>query len=329
MSRLIRIQKKGLIYYVSNMCIQQAYLFIPREEVNAIILGCLARAAELHQVNIYAFNFLLNRFDMLLDAPELNLPRFMQSLQGQIATALNGLYDREGKFFEGRYFKADVLDDKALIERFNFITNGPVQFGLVDHIDDWEGVSSWNYLKSGEDVEGKRLNRTELRRLKRKSENKRKKYAMPENAGVEEFKFKLAKLPQFKELGDEEYCRRMREIAGATCASLRLERAKKRKKYMGMKKILELDWTDGPEKYHHPEQKLIYGADDLKEAHALELKAIIMDYAAAMRVYVENVERPEFPPYTCRPALIDCEMPEERPAPDDSEPEAESATNSG
>src|SRR5699024_1399983 len=108
MGRPSRLPDEDQLYCVTNVCIQQAYLFWPTEEVNRIIRGCIAHAMLYHPVRVFHFCLILNRFAMIVQAPEYNLPRFMQRLQSRIARKLNKLYERKGKFFEGRYKKADL-----------------------------------------------------------------------------------------------------------------------------------------------------------------------------------------------------------------------------
>lgn len=310
MARPIRIQSESQVYFVRNICIQQEFLMLPKDEVLRIVRGCLARAAYKHNVNIYAFNFLLNRFGMLLSAPELNLPEFMASLQGRIAVELNKLYGRRGQFFEAPYLKADVVDEEGQVERFNFITNSPVELGLIKKLEDWGGLSSWDYFQTGDSITGSRLNRTEFSKHKRKSKNKRKKYEIPDDAGFEHFEFKLAKLPAFEKLSDAEYRRIMSEHVEAHGKKLREKRAKSLKKPLGMAKIFELTWRNGPAKYAHIDRSLAYGSDGNRASHLLALKPVQRAYAEAMEVYVENKERAVFPPYTNRPGLMICEKPD-------------------
>src|SRR5699024_8681166 len=126
-----------------------------------------------------------------VQAPEYNLPRFMQRLQSRIARKLNKLYERKGKFFEGRYKKADLLDEDAALERFDYVTNLPISAGLVDRIEDWPGLSAWEYIKDGVCMEGRWVDRAEWRRLHRKTFNKYKKYNMPEDAGEKTHSFQI------------------------------------------------------------------------------------------------------------------------------------------
>ena len=103
MSRPIRIQDAHRAYFVSNYTIQHTYLFIPRDTLNRLILGCLARAVCKHHVQVFAFIFYLNRFEMLLSASHINLPKFMECFKGEVAKAINRHHGRSGKFFARRY----------------------------------------------------------------------------------------------------------------------------------------------------------------------------------------------------------------------------------
>ncbi len=159
---------------------------MPIEEVNRIILGCLAWAVAKHHIKLFAFVFMSNHFHMLLQAPYLNLSDFMRDFQSAIARELNRLHGREGTFYEGRFKAEKVLDDEAFMDKLEYTLNNPCNDDLVHHIEDWPGVSSWDFHSTNEPMVGQKLNRDQLRKLRRKDDT------VAEEAAYEEFELELA-----------------------------------------------------------------------------------------------------------------------------------------
>lgn len=73
----------------------------------------------------------------------------MRDLQSQLATKLNAHWGRKGTFFEHRYASSWVLDDDAHFQQFCRTICLPCEDDVVAHPDDWTGVSSWDFHKSG------------------------------------------------------------------------------------------------------------------------------------------------------------------------------------
>lgn len=320
--RILRTQQEEAIYFVNNTTIQETFLMLPSERINEIITGSLARAAELHQVKIYAFIFLINRFYMLLSAPELNLPEFMKTLQQELALELNLEHERRGKFFEGRYQKSEVLDKEALLERYIMIVCSAIEAGLTPDSDGWAGLSSWDYFLNEESISGTRINRTELGKLKRKAKNKIKAFKLPADAGQEYYEFRLAKLPGFEDQSDNKYRNYLKRLVDSRAKSLREKRGGQ---FIDPDELTALHWSTSPKspgleakpsfrlsttQRKAQRYQFCYGEAGLQAAHILRYKLIRDQYAQAMKAYVEEYDASKFPPRTCRPGLIVCEKPE-------------------
>ncbi len=240
MGRKIRTFDKDTIYFVTNSCFQRCFLMAPGEEVNRIILGCLARAVAIHHVQLFAFVFMSNHFHMLVKAPFMNLSEFMRDFQADIAREINRLRSRNGKFFSRRFSAEPILDEEALLDKLDYTLNNPCNDDLVRHIKHWPGVSSWDFHATSEPMVGKWLDRDELRRLRRKDEN------TPEEAAYKEFELELSTLPNFKDLTKKQAQQKVCEHIEPTATRLQKERADRQDKCMGPRKILATKWWDRP-----------------------------------------------------------------------------------
>jgi len=115
----------------------------PAEEVNEIILYCLAVAVKRHGIRLHAYCFLSDHYHLVLTDPQGKLPAFLQHLDSLIARALNGLHGRWDHFFEqGSYNAVRLLEPADALERMAYTMANPVAAGLVRRGREWPGVRS-------------------------------------------------------------------------------------------------------------------------------------------------------------------------------------------
>ena len=138
----LRMLVPNEIQFVTARCFQGRLFMRPSPRTNAIIGGTLARAARLHQVEVFGFVFASNHFHLLVRAPEATLPQFMQHLRTNISKKIGWLIGWRGSFWERRYSAEPVLDDAALEARVRYILAHGVKEGLVRRCQDWPGLSS-------------------------------------------------------------------------------------------------------------------------------------------------------------------------------------------
>jgi len=137
------------IYFVTVRCFQRRLLMRPSSETNDVLGGVLARAAELNEVELFAFVFASNHLHLLVRAPRGNLPRFMQYLLTNISKKVGKLVRWRGRFWERRYSAEPVLDEIALLGRVRYvISHGPKE-GLVRTCEEWPGLSSLSMMLEG------------------------------------------------------------------------------------------------------------------------------------------------------------------------------------
>ena len=172
--RPIRHVQSGKYYFITNRCALGLFLLRPDDECRRIIKGCLARAADKHDVDLVCFIFMSNHFHLLARFPELNMAEFMGEFQSQISRRLNGWRGRGGSAFPERYDDVALLDDKSIRDKVCYVLNNPVRAGLVSQASDWPGVTSMSLHLSGKPLVGKWLNgETRRKHRRRKAEYSR------------------------------------------------------------------------------------------------------------------------------------------------------------
>lgn len=133
----------GGMWLITRGCYERRFLMRPAEEVNEIILYCLAVAVKRHGIHLHAYCFLSDHYHLVLTDPMGNLPAFLQHLDSLIARALNGHLGRWDHFFEqGSYNAVRLLEPADVLERMAYTMANPVAAGLVRRGREWPGVRS-------------------------------------------------------------------------------------------------------------------------------------------------------------------------------------------
>jgi REP element-mobilizing transposase RayT len=85
----------------------------------------------------HAYCLIPNHYHLLVEVPELDLPRGMQLLNGRYARRFNQRYNRNGHLFGAPYFAQPIERDEHLIEAARYIVLNPVRAGLCTDPADW------------------------------------------------------------------------------------------------------------------------------------------------------------------------------------------------
>jgi len=181
MARPIRVVHQGDYYFITNRCLLGQFLMRPDEECRRIVKGCLARAADQLGVELVCFVFLSNHFHLIARFPRANMAEFMERFQGQVAERLNKHRDRKETVFPERYDDQVLLDDQAVRDKIAYVLNNPVEADLVARAEDWKGVSSMGLHLADEPLEGKWLDHTYWRKLRRRKADHDREEAMVEH----------------------------------------------------------------------------------------------------------------------------------------------------
>ena len=193
---------------VTCRTLQGRLLLRPSRQLNAIVVGVLARAARLCAMPVCAFVFLSNHYHLLLrprDASQ--LAAFMNYLNGNLAKEAGRLHRWRQKFWGRRYRPIPVsYEPEAQIARLRYLLEQGTKENLVARPQDWPGASSLAALRAGEPIRGVWYDRTEEYRARRRGHQ-----VDPEQFANEEG-LELAPLPCWEELGNEEVQLQVEEL---------------------------------------------------------------------------------------------------------------------
>ncbi|MEM9556723.1 MAG: hypothetical protein AAGC60_20860 [Acidobacteriota bacterium] len=164
MRDLRHLPSPGALVEITQRTIQGRYLFRPSPRLNALIVGCLARAQKYTECRVHAVAVLSTHFHLYasFDTVE-QMAGFMCHLKTNLSKEVGRLHDWEHSLFDGRYRSIPVSDEcEAQEERLRYILSQGAKEGLVLSPRDWPGVHSANTLTDGEPLRGVWIDRTRL-----------------------------------------------------------------------------------------------------------------------------------------------------------------------
>ena len=140
--------------------------------MNLIIRSILARAQAKFDVIVCAAVFLANHFHMLIvvQDPE-EVVRFLDSVKTELAHAVNHLLGkRRHTIWCDDYDAEPILTLTSALNKFAYLYTNPQAAGLVDTIDEYSGVSTWQmFLKGEREIKAPWVQRFFVPELNRKS----------------------------------------------------------------------------------------------------------------------------------------------------------------
>jgi len=193
---------------VTCRTLQGRLLLRPSRQLNSIVLGVLARAARLYDMQVCAFVFLGNHYHLLLrprDASQ--LATFMNYLNGNLAKEAGRLHRWRQKFWGRRYRPIPVsFEPEAQVDRLKYLLEQGCKENLVARPQDWPGASCLTALRTDESILGVWYDRTGEYRARRRGED----VAAEEFASDESLE--LTALPCWEDLETTEIQLRIEEI---------------------------------------------------------------------------------------------------------------------
>ena len=126
--------------------------FVATIYMNLILWGILARAQALYPVKVVAFLFMANHLHLLAVVKEPDdLVAFMDRVKTESAHAINHLLGRRRRtVWQSGFDAPTILTLEDAIDKLVYIYTNPQSAHLVDSIDNYPGVSSWQMFTQGQ-----------------------------------------------------------------------------------------------------------------------------------------------------------------------------------
>ena len=136
MARPLRPLVPGGVYHVTARGNGRGDIYADDHDRGAFC-QVLERTIERFDWRCLTYCLMGNHFHLLIQTPQPNLPRGMQSLKSGYAQEYNRRHERDGHLFGGRYHAVLVQRDTHLLEVFRYIALNPVRAGLCRAPVDW------------------------------------------------------------------------------------------------------------------------------------------------------------------------------------------------
>jgi putative transposase len=231
-------------------------------------------------VQLHEFVVMSNHYHVVLSDPHCELPKFQQVLNSFSARAVNRFLGLMGTFWERESFTApELASDADVIDRCVYVLTNPCSANLVEHPEDWAGITSWS-LEYGQALV---VRRPDFFR------------GHPE----ETLEIRLVRPPVMLELDDAQLRAEIRRRARERARELATERLAAGTTVLGMRRVARQSINDSPQ----PRPALPSAAPPAPRtrtrwslaAVGQRSYAFLRDYKKAMETWLEDRDEGVFP----------------------------------
>jgi len=115
--------------------------FLPRAEINNLVLYILGVGAERYGVSLYGFALMATHYHLAARDVRGNMPKFVGFVNAMLARALNALQGETDKFWSGSgYVAVEPQDPRDLLGKIVYGLANPAAAGLVNRLEDFPGL---------------------------------------------------------------------------------------------------------------------------------------------------------------------------------------------
>jgi len=140
----------------------------PKAYIREILLGILAKAQQMYPVRLCSIVVMSNHIHLVLVVLDPgDVYNFVGYIKRESAHAINNLLGRNQRtVWQQGYDSPHVASAEALINRLVYHYTNPQRAGLVEKIEDYPNINSWEALNSGEQrIPAKRIHRYSIPEL--------------------------------------------------------------------------------------------------------------------------------------------------------------------
>lgn len=311
MNHEIRVFRRGAIYHVTNRTYRGELRLAPDDIVNMFAEGCLAKAARLYGVRIFAFILMGNHFHLLVAAPLHNLDRFMEYFQRELSWRLNRYRGTSGTNFPIRYQNEEIASAADFEQVVTRILSNPVRARLVGEAEQWPGISSLDQHRTGES------RRTALHTTRANADEIARSGVTPElRRSLEPIELELSVPPFWDDLDPEEVHARIEQLVNAEQSRLRDEIETRNERVVGPNRILQETPDQRPEDVHWRDYRRVISENPEYEAryHAWYTE-MRRRYWRSARNWRHERSWSDYPAGTFPPGWRRCVLPQRRTGP--------------
>jgi len=126
---------------ITQRTLARTFRFLPRREINDLVLYVLGVGAERYGVSLYGFVMMATHYHLAARDVRGNLPAFVCYVNALLARALNTLQAESDKVWSGSEYVAVVPQSpQDLLGKIVYGLANPAAAGLVNRVEDYPGV---------------------------------------------------------------------------------------------------------------------------------------------------------------------------------------------
>ncbi len=215
-------------YHVISRIFQGRCLLVPTDELNELIVGVVGRALELFpSVVLFALTVLSNHLHAMLRGQPDQVSACLGFVKREISRRYGPQIGWSGTMWD-EYVATALPTVESQVNCLKYLLSQAVKEGLVESPLDWPGVHTAKALLDPKPLRGKWFNATGYGRAVRKQRLRRNPKPVDKERFVTEIEVRLAKLPAWAELADEEYRREVERLVDEVIGEARTARRGRR-----------------------------------------------------------------------------------------------------
>jgi REP element-mobilizing transposase RayT len=300
MGNFPRYVPEGSLVEVTTRTLQGRFLLRPSRDLNEIVYGVLAKAAERYDVAVVHFVTLSNHMHALLIPRDAQaLADFMTYVNGNLAKEAGRLHDWRQKLW-GRRYRAILVSDEpeAQINRLRYLLEQGCKEGLVRSPLEWPGASGTEALLTGAKIRGLWFDRTAEYEARRRGESISK-YTYAQEVGLE-----LVPLPCWEQLSAEERQLLAAEMVGEIERETRERLCKEGRSPLGQRRIERQHPHEAPTRSSSaPAPRFHAHCPSMRKALEIAFYEFRIGYREAAKQLRAGKEGVRFPPGCFPPRL--------------------------
>ena len=235
MPRQPRNTDPKFLRHISIRTLNAQLLLSPSTEVNDIVGGVIAKYQEIYGIEIFACNVLSNHIHILARAPLRNLWRFEQQVNREVAKRINRLRNRRGSFWGRRYDEQICPEPRDVLDAFLYVSCNAVSHGLIEDPSKWPGLNTLQEVVTGKEHCYPFTSYSAFNKAKKRARRTKA------TIRIEDFqtwhKLKITPLPEYEHMDAAEYRQLMGSFIHARAESLKTERQKEQKGFLGLERL--------------------------------------------------------------------------------------------
>jgi putative transposase len=225
------------------------FLLKPCQATRAIVLYCLAEAANLFGIEVVSVMVLSNHIHLVVFDRDGRYPAFLERFHGLTARALNCHWGRWENFWSVEQCSAvDLVEPRDVFDKSLYALCNPVESHLVDRVTCWPGASSLDAQLHGKTLVLERPRRT-------RAHGRGRAFFGDKSSLPDRVTLTFRRPPGFEKLSQDEWAAHLRAGIAEREERFAAERAAKGIRVMGRKHILAQSAFDSP-RTHAPRRLL-------------------------------------------------------------------------